>query len=276
MEQETLAHQKAIDGISELATALDHPGAIGLGCDPGDVDTPRRELDNKQHDVPCQTRRGPHFHREEVSSGEDVPMNFQELLPGRPLLPLRSRFNAVLLEDGGDGPAPDLVAQIRERALNPRIAPVAIRRRHADNQLPNLGHHRWPVRPAAAVAVVFPGDEVQGSRSDDEPPDDRIAGHYAILAGHSTRFLTASELLIDLNGQATARALERRLRMYAKPALLAIDEIGYLGYDGHAADLLFQVVSRRYEHRSLAVTTNLPVKQMEHGLSERGLCRGAH
>jgi len=68
MEQETLAHQKAIDGISELATALDHPRAVGLGRDPGDVDTARRELDHKQHDVPRQTRRGPHFHREEVST----------------------------------------------------------------------------------------------------------------------------------------------------------------------------------------------------------------
>src|SRR5712692_9437052 len=81
--------------------------------------------------------------------------------------------------------------------------------------------------------------------------------YQAILAGHSARFLTASELLLDLNGQETARARERRLRSYAKPALVAIDEIGYLSYDAHAADLLFQVVSRRYEHRSLVVTTNL-------------------
>jgi len=48
--------------------------------------------------------------------------------------------------------------------------------------------------------------------------------HQAILAGHSARFLTASELLLDLNGQETARALERRLRSYAKPSLLAVDK----------------------------------------------------
>jgi DNA replication protein DnaC len=41
--------------------------------------------------------------------------------------------------------------------------------------------------------------------------------------------------------------------------LLVIDEIGYLSYDARAADLLFQVVSRRYERRSLVLTTNLPV-----------------
>jgi DNA replication protein DnaC len=41
---------------------------------------------------------------------------------------------------------------------------------------------------------------------------------------------------------------------------LAIDEIGYLAYDAHAADLLFQVISRRYEQRSIVVTTNLVFK----------------
>ena len=58
--------------------------------------------------------------------------------------------------------------------------------------------------------------------------------HQVVLAGHSARFITASDLLLDLNGQETARALERRLRHYARPALLAIDEIGYLAYDAHA------------------------------------------
>jgi DNA replication protein DnaC len=80
--------------------------------------------------------------------------------------------------------------------------------------------------------------------------------HQAVLAGHSALFITASDLLLDLNGQETSRALERRFRAYTRPRVLAIDEIGYLSYDAHAADLLFQIITRRYEERSIVVTTN--------------------
>jgi DNA replication protein DnaC len=81
--------------------------------------------------------------------------------------------------------------------------------------------------------------------------------HQAILQGHSALFTTAADLLLDLNGQETARGLDRRLRHYTRPQLLCVDEIGYLAYDAHAADLLFQIVTRRYEQKSIVLTTNL-------------------
>ena len=87
--------------------------------------------------------------------------------------------------------------------------------------------------------------------------------HQAVLAGHSALFTTAADLLLDLSGQETARALERRLRHYNRPTLLVCDEVGYLAYDARAADLIFQLVSRRYEHRSLLITTNLPFKRWD-------------
>lgn len=87
--------------------------------------------------------------------------------------------------------------------------------------------------------------------------------HQAILAGHSARFLTAADLILDLTRQETARALQHRLRSYMRPHLLAIDEVGYLTYDAHAADLLFQVISRRYEQKSIVITTNAPFKQWD-------------
>jgi DNA replication protein DnaC len=87
--------------------------------------------------------------------------------------------------------------------------------------------------------------------------------HLAVLSGRSALFTTASDLILDLGAQDSARALERRLRHYLRPHLLVIDEIGYLAYDSRAADLLFQIVSRRYEQRSILVTTNLPFKNWD-------------
>jgi DNA replication protein DnaC len=81
--------------------------------------------------------------------------------------------------------------------------------------------------------------------------------HAALLAGHAALFVTAAQMLLDLGAQDSARALDRRLRYYASRPLLCIDEIGYLSYDARNADLLFQVVSRRYERKSLILTTNL-------------------
>jgi DNA replication protein DnaC len=85
--------------------------------------------------------------------------------------------------------------------------------------------------------------------------------HAAVLAGHHVLFKTAAELLLDLGSQESARALGRRLNYYASRGLLVVDEVGYLSYDARAADLFFQVVSRRYERRSLVLTTNLPFSE---------------
>ena len=85
-------------------------------------------------------------------------------------------------------------------------------------------------------------------------------GYEAVLAGHSVRFEDASKMLTDLGQQDSPRALEQRLKRYVKPRLLIIDEVGYLSYSTRAADLMFQVVSRRYEHGATILTTNSAFK----------------
>jgi DNA replication protein DnaC len=86
--------------------------------------------------------------------------------------------------------------------------------------------------------------------------------YAAVQAGHSVLFTTAAQLLLDLGGQESARGLDQRLRHYCnRTSLLVIDEIGYLSYDNRNADLLFQVVSRRYEKKSVVLTTNLPFSE---------------
>jgi len=80
--------------------------------------------------------------------------------------------------------------------------------------------------------------------------------HQALIRGHTVRFTTAGELLGDLAALDSDAALRRRLRHYAAPDVLVIDEIGYLSYSNRHADLLFELVSRRYETKSTIVTTN--------------------
>ena len=80
--------------------------------------------------------------------------------------------------------------------------------------------------------------------------------HAAVLAGHTVLFRSASELLTDLGCDSPERR-RSRLAFYARHDLLCIDEVGYLSYDDRAADLLYEVITRRYEHRSILVTTNL-------------------
>lgn len=82
--------------------------------------------------------------------------------------------------------------------------------------------------------------------------------HQALMKGHTVRFTTTSQMLGELLAQDGPAAMERRLRRYCHPTLLAIDEVGYLAYDSRMADLLFQVVSRRQEGKSMIVTTNRP------------------
>ena len=81
----------------------------------------------------------------------------------------------------------------------------------------------------------------------------------ALQAGHPVLVRSASDLLADLVNQESSVARARRLRAYVAPAILCIDEVGYLSYDARHADLLFEVVTRRYEKgKSIVLTTNKP------------------
>jgi DNA replication protein DnaC len=84
--------------------------------------------------------------------------------------------------------------------------------------------------------------------------------YQAVLAGHTVLFTTAGAMLLDLSQQDSSRALQSRIRRYTSPRLLVVDEVGYLSYDTRAADLLFEVVTRRYECGSILLTTNLSFK----------------
>lgn len=86
-------------------------------------------------------------------------------------------------------------------------------------------------------------------------------GMRALERGYTVRFSTVPAALADLLRQESLPATERRLRRYTTPDLLLLDELGYVPCDSRAADLLFHIVSRRHERRSIVITTNLAYKQ---------------
>ncbi|MEL6187909.1 MAG: ATP-binding protein, partial [Myxococcota bacterium] len=86
-------------------------------------------------------------------------------------------------------------------------------------------------------------------------------GLAALQAGHTVRFSTLPNALADLLRQESLPAVERRIKRYTTPDLLILDELGYVPADHRAADLLFNIVSRRHEEKSTVITTNLPYKQ---------------
>lgn len=87
-------------------------------------------------------------------------------------------------------------------------------------------------------------------------------GYKAVQAGIKTRFISASDLILQL---ATAQRQDKyqsiMQRSIAAPRLLIIDEIGYLPFDLAQSKLLFDVVAKRYEKSSMILTSNLPFGQ---------------
>lgn len=81
-------------------------------------------------------------------------------------------------------------------------------------------------------------------------------GHTACLRGYSVLFTTAVDIINSLSAAQAHGNLKRELRKYLHPQLLLIDELGYLPIDKHGADLLFQVISQRYERGALVITSN--------------------
>src|SRR5262249_29029151 len=85
-------------------------------------------------------------------------------------------------------------------------------------------------------------------------------GHAACIGGHSVLFTTAVDIINTLAAAQSTGRLNREIGRYLKPALLVIDELGYLPIDNLGADLLFQIISQRYERAPMVITTNRAYK----------------
>ena len=87
--------------------------------------------------------------------------------------------------------------------------------------------------------------------------------YHALIAGHTVLCTVAGQLLGDLTASESDGALRRKLSRYSAPDVLVIDEIGYLSYSNRHADLLFELLNRRYEKKSTIVTTNKPFAEWQ-------------
>jgi len=83
-------------------------------------------------------------------------------------------------------------------------------------------------------------------------------GIAAARKRYLTYFISAHDLIMNLNKAHSENRLEQKLKHYTKYKLLIIDEIGYLPIDKNGASLLFQLINKRYEKNSTIITTNQP------------------
>jgi DNA replication protein DnaC len=85
-------------------------------------------------------------------------------------------------------------------------------------------------------------------------------GYAACQAGFRVRFTTAIDIVNTLLAAEKAGRLVQEMKKYTRPQLLLVDELGYLPIDKRGADMLFQVISQRYERGSIVLTTNKAFK----------------
>src|SRR5208282_1385259 len=81
-------------------------------------------------------------------------------------------------------------------------------------------------------------------------------GYAACLEGRSVLFTTAVDAINTLSAAQAAKRLKSELKRYLAPSLLCLDELGFLPIDKRGADLLFQIISLRYEQGSMVITSN--------------------
>lgn len=86
-------------------------------------------------------------------------------------------------------------------------------------------------------------------------------GHAACMQNHSVLFTTAVEAINTLTAAQAQYRLKHELKKFLTPRVLVMDELGYLPIDKAGADLLFQIISGRYEKGSTLITTNQPYKK---------------
>ena len=165
--------QTAIDRVGHIAGLLLHPRAARLRVDPGDGHAAGSQLDHEEDEVPPEPRQRQHLDGEQIAGRQALPVRLQERLPGHVPAPLGRRVDSVVVQDPLHRGPGDSVAEVRERAADPRVAPPRIVDRHPDHELGDVLSGHWSTSTSAGAAIVFLGDQSP------VPTQDRIRGDDA-------------------------------------------------------------------------------------------------
>jgi len=80
--------------------------------------------------------------------------------------------------------------------------------------------------------------------------------YEALTQGHHALFITANDFISECQKAYKQGLIQRIIKRYSRPDLLIIDELGYFSFDDLSANTLFQIISKRYEHGAMIVTSN--------------------
>ena len=119
------------------------------------------------------------------------------------------------------------------------------------------GHSPQSRRPSIVWTLSTPGGHCH---EQGKPHLATALGYTACLQGYAVLFASAIDVIHTLAAAKSAGRLKAALTKYTKPALLILDELGYLPIDKVGADLLFQVISLRYEQGAMILTSNRAFK----------------
>ena len=156
-----------------MRALLLHPRAARLRVDPGDGHAAGSQLDHEEDEVPPEPRQRQHLDGEQIAGRQALPVRLQERLPGHVPAPLGRRVDSVVVQDPLHRGPGDRVAEVRERAADPRVAPPRIVDRHPDHELGDVLSGHWSTSTSAGAAIVFRGDQSP------VPTQDRIRGDDA-------------------------------------------------------------------------------------------------
>jgi len=154
----------------------------------------------------------------------------------------------------------------QQRALERRIREARLPKRKTLAEY----DFNFPKRiPKAAILRLFDCDFIQrhgcavfiGPTGTGKSHLINALGYTACERGYSVRYTRVVEMINHLTTAQINGLLGKALKIYVRPSLLLLDELGYLPIDKRGADLLFQVVAARYESGSIVLTTNRPFRE---------------